>query len=126
MSKAKELADRARAFEKRAADAIDLSSREHYREMAAHYRALSAEHREVERLQKLSQAGFEQLARRSSTPSFQNADRPTFQRAMVVGIVLCVAFVAVSFSLRPQPADDRVLVKADRLTRTAGDPLKAR
>ncbi|WP_143199235.1 hypothetical protein [Bradyrhizobium sp. NAS80.1] len=126
MSKAKELADRARAFEKRAAEAIDLLSREHYREMAAHYRALSIEHREAEQLQKLSQAGFEQLAKRSSTPSFQNADRPTFQRAMAVGIALCVAFVAISFSLRPQPADDRVLVKADRLTRTAGDPLKAR
>ena len=126
MSKAKELADRARAFEKRAAEAIDLLSREHYREMAAHYRALSVEHREAEQLQKLSQAGFEQLAKRGSTPSFQNADRPTFQRAIAVGILLCVAFVAVSFSLRPQPADDRVLVKADRLTRTAGDPFKAR
>ncbi|MCS3894070.1 hypothetical protein JEY40_33015 [Bradyrhizobium japonicum] len=126
MSKAKELADRAQAFEKRAAKAIDLSSREHYREMAAHYCALSVEHREAEQLQKLSQAGFEQLAKRSSTPTFQNADRPTFQRAMAVGIVLCVAFVAVSFSLRPQAADDRVLVKADRLMRTAGDPSKVR
>ncbi|MCS3500749.1 hypothetical protein M2189_000299 [Bradyrhizobium japonicum] len=126
MSKAKELADRARAFEKRAATAIDLSSREHYREMAAHCRALSIEHREAEQLQKLSQAGFEQLAKRSNLPSFQNADRPTFQRTMVVGIVLCVAFVAVSFSLRPQATDDRVLVKADRLMRTAGDPSKVR
>ncbi|WP_152621399.1 hypothetical protein [Bradyrhizobium japonicum] len=126
MSKAKELADRAQAFEKRAARAIDFSSREHYREMAAHYWALSVEHREAEQLQKLSQAGFEQLAKRSSTPTFQNADRPTFQRAMAVGIVLCVAFVAVSFSLRPQAADDRVLVKADRLMRTAGDPSKVR
>ncbi|MCP3371916.1 hypothetical protein [Bradyrhizobium cajani] len=126
MSKAKELADRARAFEERAATATDRSAREHYREMAAHCRALSIEHREVEQLQKLSRAGFEQLARRSSLPSFQNADRPTFQRAMAVGIALCVAFVAVSFSLRPQAADDRVLVKADRLMRTAGDPSKAR
>ncbi|MCP3405828.1 hypothetical protein [Bradyrhizobium sp. CCGB01] len=126
MSKSKELADRALAFEKRAATATDFSSREHYREMAAHCRALSIEHREVEQLQKLSQAGFEQQARRSSLPSFQNADRPAYRRAMAVGIALCVAFVAVSFSLRPQPADDRVLVKADRLTRTAGDPSKVR
>jgi hypothetical protein len=126
MSKATELADRAQAFEKRAAKAIDLSSREHYREMAAHYRALSIEHLEVEQLQKLSLAECEQLARRSTTPSFHNADRPTYLRAMAVGIVLCVAFVAISFSLRPQPADDRVLVKADRLVRTAGDPSKTR
>ncbi|KGT76243.1 hypothetical protein MA20_25880 [Bradyrhizobium japonicum] len=68
--------------------------------------------------------GHSHCPKRSSTPSFHNADRPTFQRAMAVGIVLCVAFVAVSFSLRPQTADDRVLVKADRLMRTAGDPSK--
>jgi len=126
MSKARELADRALAFEKRAATAIDRSSREHYREMAAHYRTLAIEHREVEQLQKLSQAGFEQLTKRTSLPSFENADRPTFQRAMAVGILLCIAFVAVSFSLRPQATDDRVLVKADRLMRTAGDPSKLR
>jgi len=126
MSKARELADRALAFEKRAATAIDRSSREHYREMAAHYRTLAIEHREVEQLQKLSQAGFEQLTKRTSLPSFENADRPTFQRAMAVGILLCIAFVAVSFSLRPQATDDRVLVKADRLMRTAGDPSKMR
>jgi hypothetical protein len=125
MSKATELADRARAFEKRAETAIDRSSRRHYREMAAHYRVLSIEHLEAEQLQKLSPAEFEQLAR-WSTPSLYNADRPTYLRAMAVGIVLCIAFVAVSFSLRPQPADDRVLVKADRLMRTAGDPSKAR
>jgi len=126
MSKARELADRALAFEKRAATAIDRSSREHYREMAAHYRTLAIEHREVEQLQKLSQAGFEQLTKRTSLPSFENADRPTFQRAMAVTILLCIAFVAVSFSLRPQATDDRVLVKADRLMRTAGDPSKLR
>ncbi|MBR0693452.1 hypothetical protein [Bradyrhizobium lablabi] len=59
-------------------------------------------------------------------PSFHNADRPTHRRVMVVGLVFCVAFVVISFSLRPQPADDRVLVKADRLVRTAGEPHKAR
>ena len=59
-------------------------------------------------------------------PSFHNADRPTYRRVMVVGLVLCVAFVAISFSLRSQPDDDRVLVKADRLVRTAGEPHKAR
>jgi hypothetical protein len=126
MSKATELADRARAFEKRAETAIDCSSRQHYREMAAHYRVLSIEHLEAEQLQKLSPAEFARQAKRSSTPSFYNADRPAYVRAMAVGMVLCVAFVAISFSLRPQPADDRVLVKADRLVRTAGDLPKAR
>jgi hypothetical protein len=44
---------------------------------------------------------------------------------MVIGLLFCVAFVAISFSLRPQPETDRVLVKADRLVRTAGQPQKA-
>jgi hypothetical protein len=39
---------------------------------------------------------------------------------MVVGVLFCAAFVAISFSLRPQAESDRVLVKADRLVRTAG------
>ena len=126
MSKATELADRARAFEKRAETATDRTSRRHYREMAAHYRVLSIEHLEADQLQGFSPAEFARQAKRSSTPSFYNADRPTYVRAMAVGMVLCVAFVAISFSLRPQPADDRVLVKADRLVRTAGDLPKAR
>ncbi|MGY3396489.1 hypothetical protein [Bradyrhizobium sp. 1200_D9_N1_1] len=126
MSKATELADRARAFEKRAERAIDRSSRQHYREMAAHYRVLSIEHLEAEQLQKRSPAEFARQAMRSGPPSFYNADRPAYMRAMAAGIVLCVAFVAISFSLRPQPADDRVLVKADRLVRTAGDLPKAK
>jgi hypothetical protein len=44
---------------------------------------------------------------------------------MVVGLLFCVAFVAISFSLRPQPENSHVLVKADRLVRTAGEPHKA-
>jgi hypothetical protein len=39
--------------------------------------------------------------------------------------LFCLAFVAISFSLRPQVDDGRVLVKADRLVRTAGEPRKA-
>lgn len=58
-------------------------------------------------------------------PSFHNADRPTHRRVMVIGLLLCMAFVAISFSLRPQPETDRVLVKADRLMRTASQPQKA-
>ncbi|HKS18801.1 MAG TPA: hypothetical protein VJS63_06290 [Bradyrhizobium sp.] len=58
-------------------------------------------------------------------PSFHNADRPTHRRVMVIGLLFCMAFVAISFSLRPRPESDRVLVKADRLVRTASQPQKA-
>jgi hypothetical protein len=58
-------------------------------------------------------------------PSFHNADKPTHQRVMVVGLLFCVAFVVISFSLRPQAETSHVLVKADRLVRTAGEPHKA-
>jgi hypothetical protein len=58
-------------------------------------------------------------------PSFHNADRRTHRRVMVIGLLFCAAFVAISFSLRPQPDSDRVLVKADRLVRTAGEPQNA-
>ncbi len=58
-------------------------------------------------------------------PSFHNADRPTYRRVMVIGLLFCAAFIAISFSLRPQPETDRVLVKADRLVRTAAQPQKA-
>jgi hypothetical protein len=57
--------------------------------------------------------------------SFHHADKPTHRRVMVVGLLFCVAFVAISFSLRPRVENDRVLVKADRLVRTAGEPHKA-
>jgi hypothetical protein len=58
-------------------------------------------------------------------PSFHNADKPTHRRVMLVGLLFCVAFVVISFSLRPQPESGHVLVKADRLVRTAGEPPKA-
>jgi hypothetical protein len=58
-------------------------------------------------------------------PSFHNADRPTHRRVMVVGLLLCLGLVVISFSLRPQAESDRVLVKADKLVRTAGEPHKA-
>ncbi len=41
---------------------------------------------------------------------------------MVVGLLFCFAFIVISFSLRPQPESGHVLVKADRLVRTAGEP----
>ncbi len=125
MSKAEELAERAQMFEKRAERAMERSSRQHYREMAAHYRALSIEHREIADLQKPLQAEF-RFGSITPPSSLRDADRSTYRRVVAVGAVLCVAFVAISFSLRPQPNDDRVLVKADRLVRTAGEPARAR
>jgi len=53
-------------------------------------------------------------------PSFHTVDRQTHRRVIVVGLLFCAAFVAISFSLRLQPEESRVLVKADRLVRTAG------
>jgi hypothetical protein len=44
---AQDLIERARMFEKRAEQARDPISRRHYKEMAAHYRALSVEHLEI-------------------------------------------------------------------------------
>jgi hypothetical protein len=41
------LIERARMFEERADRARDPISRQHYREMAAHYRSLSVEHQET-------------------------------------------------------------------------------
>jgi hypothetical protein len=58
-------------------------------------------------------------------PSFHNADKPTHRRVMAVGLLFCLAFVVISFSLRPQTESGHVLVKADRLVRTAGEPRKA-
>ena len=36
-------------------------------------------------------------------PSFYQADQQIHRRVMIVGALFCIAFVAVSFSLRPQP-----------------------
>ncbi|MET3991570.1 hypothetical protein JEY40_21490 [Bradyrhizobium japonicum] len=55
-----------------------------------------------------------------SEPSFYQGDRHTYRRVAVVGSLFCLAFVVISFSLRPQLEDTRVAVKADRLVRTAG------
>jgi hypothetical protein len=49
MPNAQDLIERARVFEERAEQAPDPISRQHYREMAAHYRSLAIEHRETER-----------------------------------------------------------------------------
>ncbi|MBR0700945.1 hypothetical protein ML401_16840 [Bradyrhizobium sp. 62B] len=60
-----------------------------------------------------------------SQPSFYQGDRHTYRRVAIVGTLFCLAFVVVSFSLRPQVEDTRVAVKADRLVRTAGQAAHA-
>jgi len=58
--------------------------------------------------------------------SFHNADKRTHRRVMLVGLLFCAAFVAFSFFAREQPDNTYVLVKADRLVRTAGTPFPAK
>jgi hypothetical protein len=58
-------------------------------------------------------------------PSFHTADRQTYRRVAMVGLLLCAAFVIVSLSLRPRVEDTHVLVKADRLVRAAGEARRA-
>jgi hypothetical protein len=57
--------------------------------------------------------------------SFHTADKRTHRKVMLVGLMFCALFVAVSFFAREQPENHYVLQKADRLVRTAGAPLPA-
>jgi len=52
--------------------------------------------------------------------SFHNADKRTHRKIMLVGLMFCALFVAVSFLAKAQPESHFVLQKADRLVRTAG------
>ena len=58
--------------------------------------------------------------------SFHNADKRTYRKIMLVGFLLCAAFVVISFFAREQPENSYVLIKADKLVRTAGTPLPAK
>jgi hypothetical protein len=58
--------------------------------------------------------------------SFHNADKRTHRKVMVVGLLFCAAFVAISFFAKEQPDNNYVLIKADKLVRTAGTPLPAK
>ncbi|WP_194461034.1 hypothetical protein [Bradyrhizobium sp. CCBAU 53421] len=56
MSQAKALQEKAEMFERRAESATDPISRQHYKEMAAHYRRLATEHLEIIRSEPARQA----------------------------------------------------------------------
>jgi hypothetical protein len=45
---------------------------------------------------------------------------------MLVGLIFCTLFVAISFFAREQPDNHYGLIKADKLVRTAGTPLPAK
>jgi hypothetical protein len=57
--------------------------------------------------------------------SFHNADRRTHRRIMLVGLIFSAAFVAISYFAKQQPENHDVLLKTDRLVRTAGNPAPA-
>jgi len=57
--------------------------------------------------------------------SFHTADKATHRKVMIVGLTLCAVFVLVSYFLKPQPDNTYVLLKADKLTRTAGRSIPA-
>lgn len=58
--------------------------------------------------------------------SFHNADKRAHRKIMLVGLLFCAAFVAISFFAKEQPDNNYVLIKADKLVRTAGTPLPAK
>jgi hypothetical protein len=55
--------------------------------------------------------------------SFHNADKRTHRKVMLVGLLFCAAFVAISFFAKEQPDNNYVLIKADKLVRTADTPI---
>jgi hypothetical protein len=57
--------------------------------------------------------------------SFYNADRRTHRRIMLVGLIFCATFVAISYFAKQRPESHDVLLKTDRLVRTAGNPAPA-
>ena len=55
--------------------------------------------------------------------SFHNAEKRTHRKVMLVGLLFCAAFVAISFFAKEQPDNNYGLIKADKLVRTAGTLL---
>jgi hypothetical protein len=55
------------------------------------------------------------------TPSFFQADQQTHRRVIIMGMLFCAGFIAISLSVRSQPEQSRIWSKADSLVRTAGE-----
>lgn len=58
--------------------------------------------------------------------SFHNADKHAHRKTVLVGLLFCAAFVAISSFAREHPGNAYVLVRADKLVRTAGTPFPAK
>lgn len=56
--------------------------------------------------------------------SFHNADKPTHRRIIVVASLSCAVFIAIGWWANLPASSDRVLLKADRLVHTAGQPVQ--
>ena len=66
-----------------------------------------------------------QVKSQAMSASFHNADKHTHRRIMLVGLMFCAAFVAISHFARAQPENHSLFLKADKLVRTAGNPSSA-
>ena len=58
--------------------------------------------------------------------SFHNADKRAHRKIMLVGLLFCAAFVAISYFAKEQPDNTYVLVEADGLVRSEGSPPSAK
>jgi hypothetical protein len=58
--------------------------------------------------------------------SFHTADKRTHGKIMLVGLLFCAAFLAVSCFAREQHDSSFFLLKADKLVRAAGTPFPAK
>lgn len=56
--------------------------------------------------------------------SFHSADKRTHRKVMLLGAIFCALFVAFSFFVRTQPDNDYVLVKADKLQKSASKAVR--
>ncbi len=57
--------------------------------------------------------------------SFYSADKAAYRKIMLIGLLCCTVLVAVSFRAKPQPENHYVVLKAEKLVRTAGKPIPA-
>ncbi len=58
--------------------------------------------------------------------SFHTADKRAHRKVTLVGSLFCAAFVAISFFAKELPDNNYVLIKAEKLVRTAGTLLPAK
>jgi len=57
--------------------------------------------------------------------SFHNADQRTHRKVLLMGLMFCAVFAAITFFVKQQPDNTYVVRKANRLVRNAGSILPA-